>query len=106
MEDVPIIIVGAGPVGPTTSILLSRLGVPSLLVEKRSGVSPLPRARGVTQRTVEIWSQFGLYDELTEISLPPAWCHKFIYVATLDGQVIREMPSNSMSPGANAAFTA
>jgi 2-polyprenyl-6-methoxyphenol hydroxylase-like FAD-dependent oxidoreductase len=106
MQDVPVIIVGAGPVGLTTSILLSRLGVPSLLVEKRSGVSPLPRARGVTQRTVEIWSQFGLYDELTEISLPPGWCHKFIYVDTLDGQVIGEMPSNSMSPGANAAFTA
>jgi putative polyketide hydroxylase len=106
MEEVCTIIVGAGPVGLTTSILLSRLGVPSLLLEKRAGVSPLPRARGVTQRTVEIWSQFGLYDELTEISLPSAWCHKFIYVDTLGGQIIGEMPSNSMSPGANAAFTA
>jgi len=106
MEEIPVIIVGAGPVGLTTSILLSRLGVPSLLLEKRAGVSPLPRARGVTQRTVEIWSQFGLYDELTDISLPPSWCHKFVYVDTLGGQVIGEMPSNSMSPGANAAFTA
>ena len=106
MEEIPVIIVGAGPVGLTTSILLSRLGVPSLLLEKRAGVSPLPRARGVTQRTVEIWSQFGLYDELTDISLPPSWCHKFVYVDTLGGQVIGEMPSNSMSPGANATFTA
>ena len=105
MEEVSVIIVGAGPVGLTTSILLSRLGIPSLLLEKRRGVSPLPRARGVTQRTVEIWSQFGLYDELTRISLPPNWCHKFVYVDTLDGQIIGEMPSNSMSPGANAAYS-
>jgi putative polyketide hydroxylase len=66
VETTPIIIIGAGPVGLTTSILLSRLGVPSILVEERANVSTLPRSRGITQRTVEIWSQFGLYDELTD----------------------------------------
>jgi len=106
MEDVCVIIVGAGPVGLTTSIMLSRLGIPSLLVEKREGVSGLPRARGVNQRTAEIWSQFGLYDELTDASLPPAWCRRLIYTDIMSGQIIGEMPSNSMSPGANAAFTA
>jgi 2-polyprenyl-6-methoxyphenol hydroxylase-like FAD-dependent oxidoreductase len=55
---------------------------------------------------VEIWSQFGLYDELTEISLPSHWCQRFLYLDTLSGKVIGEMPSNSMAPGANAAFTA
>lgn len=106
MENACITIAGAGPVGLTTSILLSRLGIPSLLVEKRGSVSNLPRARGVNQRTVEIWSQFGLHDELTKMSLPPAWCRRFLYMDTLGGQIIGEMPSNSMFPGANAAFTA
>jgi putative polyketide hydroxylase len=100
-----VTIVGAGPVGLTMSILLSRLGVPSVLVEKRAGVSTLPRARGVNQRTAEIWGQFGLYDALTEVSLPPPWCRRLLYTETMGGQIIGEMPSNSMSPGANAAFT-
>jgi len=106
MENACITIAGAGPVGLTMSILLSRLGIPSLLVEKRGSVSNLPRARGVNQRTVEIWSQFGLFDELTEMSLPAAWCRRFLYMDTLGGQIIGEMPSNSMFPGANSAFTA
>jgi 2-polyprenyl-6-methoxyphenol hydroxylase-like FAD-dependent oxidoreductase len=105
MEEAQITIVGAGPVGLTISMLLSRRGIPSVLIEKRSSVSNLPRARGVNQRSMEIWSQLGLQDELAAMSLPPEWCRRFLYMDTLDGQIIGEMPSNSMLPGANAQFT-
>jgi putative polyketide hydroxylase len=44
MRDVPVLIVGGGPVGLTASILLSRQGVHSLLVERHPGTAILPRA--------------------------------------------------------------
>ena len=106
MSQAPVIICGAGPVGLTTSILLSRLGIPVRLVERRADVSTLPRSRGIMSRTVEIWSQFGLYDEMTAFSLPPHWCERFVYLESLAGEVIGTMSSNCMAPGAQAAATA
>ena len=105
-DKTPVLICGAGPVGLTTSILLSRLGIQNLLIEKRGSVSTLPRARGVMSRSVEIWARFGLYDELTRVSLPPHWCSEFVYCDTLAGDLIGRMPSNCMAPNAQARNTA
>ena len=60
MRELPVMISGAGPVGLTTLILLSRFGMPTLLVERRASVSTLPRARGFMSRPVEIWSRLLL----------------------------------------------
>ena len=106
MREVPVLIVGAGPVGLTTSILLSRMGVPTLLVERRSGISTLPRARGIMSRSVEIWSHFGLYPEMTDFSLSRDWCRSFLYLDTLAGDLIGAMPSNCMAPEAQQTATA
>ncbi len=55
MRDVDVLIAGGGPVGLTASILLSRLGITSLLVERRPGTSLHPKARGINARTMEIF---------------------------------------------------
>ncbi|WP_075643499.1 FAD-dependent monooxygenase [Paraburkholderia ginsengiterrae] len=106
MQQVPVVIVGAGPVGLSMSILLSRFGIRNLVVEKRGGVSTLPRARGIMSRTMEIWRHFGLAEEMDALSLPPDWCGKFVYLDTLAGEAIGDMPSGVMVPGACAQWTA
>ena len=60
MKKVPVLIVGGGPVGLTMSILLSRYGVRSLLVERHSGTSLHPKARLISVRTMEIFRQCSL----------------------------------------------
>ena len=45
--DVPVLIVGAGPAGLMTALLLERLGVESLVVERRSGPQRAPAAHVV-----------------------------------------------------------
>src|ERR1700736_5249197 len=82
-EQVPILICGAGPVGMLTSILLSRAGIRNLVVEKRDRVSIMPRARGITVRSVEIMSQLGLQALFEAISLPPLWMKSFVYTEKL-----------------------
>ena len=54
-SEVPVLIVGGGPSGLCTSLLLSRLGIHSLLVERHSGTSIHPRARAVDVRTMELF---------------------------------------------------
>jgi putative polyketide hydroxylase len=51
---VPVLVVGAGPAGLVTAVTLARYGVGSLLVERNRGLSPLPRATGVSTRTMEL----------------------------------------------------
>jgi 2,4-dichlorophenol 6-monooxygenase len=65
-----VLIVGGGPVGLTASILLSQLGVPSLLVERRDGSSRLPKAHYLNSRTMEIFQSFGFADEVYAAGTP------------------------------------
>jgi putative polyketide hydroxylase len=92
-EQVPVLICGCGPVGLITSILLSRQGIRNLLIEKRDRVNTLPRARGLTVRTVEILDQLGLRKQLEAIALPPLWTRYFIYTEKLAGQIVGVMPT-------------
>ena len=57
MTHVPVLIVGGGPVGLTASLLLSRRGTASLLVERHPGTAVHPKARGINARTMEIFRQ-------------------------------------------------
>jgi putative polyketide hydroxylase len=66
--DVPVLIVGAGPSGLCASILLSRHGIESLLVEKHPGTSIYPRATGINVRSMEIFRSLGLQEDVRRAS--------------------------------------
>ena len=51
--EVPVLIVGGGACGLTTSLLLSDLGVAHLLVERHASTSILPKAHYLNQRTMK-----------------------------------------------------
>jgi putative polyketide hydroxylase len=57
---VPILIVGAGPAGLSSSILLSRFGVRSLVVERHASTSIHPKATGISTRTMELFRSWGI----------------------------------------------
>ena len=48
--EVPVLIVGGGVAGLTASMLLSNLGIPSLLVSRYPHTSQLPKAHILNQR--------------------------------------------------------
>ncbi len=60
MQTAPVIIVGAGPTGLCASILLSRHGVPSLVIERHPGTSIHPKATGISTRTMELFRSWGI----------------------------------------------
>lgn len=66
---IPILIVGGGPTGLTSSILLSRCGIPSLLIERHAGTSIHPKATGISTRTMEIFRQTGIESRIRELDL-------------------------------------
>jgi len=90
----PVIIVGGGPVGLTTSLLLSDLGIPNVLFERHPGTSIHPKAVGLNQRTVEIYRRLGLEEQIRAAAAPPetvgrtGWYTSFAGPTDLHGREI------------------
>ena len=73
MPDIPVCIIGCGPIGLTGALLLSRHGVKSLLVERRSELNTHPRSRFVDTNTMELLRELGLEKQVEETGLGPDW---------------------------------
>jgi 2-polyprenyl-6-methoxyphenol hydroxylase-like FAD-dependent oxidoreductase len=65
-----VFIVGAGPVGLSMAILMSRFGIDFVLVERASSTTDHPKARGCWSRTMEIFRQWGIEDRMRARGLP------------------------------------
>jgi 2-polyprenyl-6-methoxyphenol hydroxylase-like FAD-dependent oxidoreductase len=64
VDDAEVLIVGAGPAGLVAGIALSRYGVDTVLVEKRTTLSTLSRATVISTRCMEIFRSWGLEDAI------------------------------------------
>src|SRR6185436_16110030 len=69
-EQVPVLIVGGGGAGLTSSMLLARQGVDHLLISSRPGTSDLPKAHVLNQRAMEILEDCGVADAILQRSTP------------------------------------
>ena len=77
---VPVLIVGAGPVGLTLSALLSRFGVDHLVCERRARPSTHPQAHFVNNRTMEIFRPvLGLGASIARSQPPLEHWRRFVY---------------------------
>jgi 2-polyprenyl-6-methoxyphenol hydroxylase-like FAD-dependent oxidoreductase len=59
-EEASVLVVGCSLVGLTASLLLGRLGVPHIVVERHRGTAIHPRAAAFHQRTLEIFRSAGV----------------------------------------------
>ncbi|MBP2327273.1 2-polyprenyl-6-methoxyphenol hydroxylase-like FAD-dependent oxidoreductase [Kibdelosporangium banguiense] len=66
----PVLVVGGGLVGLASTLFLAHHDVPALLVDRHPGVSIQGRARGINQRTMEIYRAFGVDAEIYEAGKP------------------------------------
>ena len=83
--ETPVLIVGGGGYGLSTSIFLSHAGVPSILVERHASPSPMPKARYLNQRTMEIFRQHGLAEPVYARSVPLKYMSTTRWVTSLGG---------------------
>ncbi|XP_026407497.1 uncharacterized protein LOC113302769 [Papaver somniferum] len=88
-EILPVLIVGAGPVGLVLSILLTKLGVKCAVIEKSSSFSQHPQAHFINNRTMEVFRKLdGLAEEIERLQPPVDLWRKFIYCTSLYGSML------------------
>ena len=83
--EVPVLIVGGGGCGLSLSIFLADYGVASLAVERNQTTTDHPRAHILNQRTMEIFSQHGLADEVYRQGTPAALMERISFRTSLGG---------------------
>lgn len=90
--DVPVLIVGAGPVGLNHSIELSRYGVPHLVLGRDMATSAHPRANAISARSMEHYRRLGLSKPIRMAGLPLDHPSDIVYMTRLDGLEITRVP--------------
>ncbi|KAK0224147.1 FAD binding domain-containing protein [Armillaria fumosa] len=76
-SKVDVLVVGAGPVGLMTAALLARQGITTRILDKSAHPLPVGRADALQPRTLELFQQIGLIDEVTPLG--PLMGHTVVY---------------------------
>lgn len=67
-----VAIVGGGPVGVALAVDLGLRGITCVLIERRVGLTQIPKGQNLTQRTLEHFYFWGIVDELRAVRVMPA----------------------------------
>ncbi len=68
--ETEVLVVGAGPTGLMAGLVLSRCGLPAVLIDRKAGPTRESKALAVQSRTMEIYDQLGLADEVLAGAFP------------------------------------
>ncbi|MFZ3494835.1 FAD-dependent monooxygenase [Streptomyces sp. 5.8] len=82
---VPVLIVGAGGSGLTSSLALSGLGIESLLVERHPSTSLQPKAHILNARTMEIFEHLKVAEDIYREGSPPENSGAMVWLSSLGG---------------------
>ena len=95
--DVPVLIVGAGPVGLTLAADLGRRGIACLVVEEHADVKHHPRAMGIGPLTMEHFRMWGIDRRVYDASLPNEEPGDIVYVTRICGHELARFPSPAIA---------
>src|SRR5471030_2894073 len=87
MRNIPVLVVGGGPVGLSLALALALQNVRSLVIERHPGRTEHPRARGVSMRTMELFRQWGNIGDLLKYEFPKE-AIRFIWSESLQGNEV------------------
>lgn len=66
LQDIPVLITGAGPTGLTLANLLARMKIPFIIIDKNPHPSRESKAFAVQARSLEIFDQLGIAEKAVE----------------------------------------
>ena len=96
IEHTQVAIVGAGPVGLVTAILLRQQGINVIVLERRQSMPALPQAHVISTRTMEVLREIGVGEKVRNAAADPrklraiTWCEslagrRFGAISFVDG---------------------
>ena len=84
-HNIPVAIVGGGPVGLLLALFLDRYGVRSVLFNTEPEIRPHPKGSSHNSRTMEHHRRLGFSEKIRALGLPPDRPTDVAYVTRLNG---------------------
>lgn len=103
--EVPVLIVGGGPIGLAMSIDLARRGVHSVLLEQGDGTIEHPRTGLVAIRTMEAFRMWGISQQVRACGFPEDYNLSMVFCTSLNGLLLDREPYPSMRDSPTPAET-
>lgn len=96
--DTPVLVVGGGPAGLTTSLALSRYGISHMLVSKYPGTANSPRAHITNQGAMEVFRDLGVEQQVLDVATRSDWMGNNVWATDFNGTEIGRLSTWGQGP--------
>ena len=102
--ETDVLIVGSGPAGSSAALFLSSLGVPNIMITKYRWTANTPRAHITNQRTMEIFRDLGIEDEVLADATPHEMIGDTVFCTSIAGEEIGRILTWGNHPARHADY--
>jgi 2,4-dichlorophenol 6-monooxygenase len=102
--ETDVLVIGSGPAGGAAALALATLGVEHLVITKYRWTANTPRAHITNQRTVEIFRDFGIEDDVLAHGTPHALMGETVFCTSLAGDEIGRVRTWFTHPAREADY--
>ena len=102
--ETDVLIVGTGPAGGSSAVLLSSYGIPNVVVSKYGWTANTPRAHITNQRTMEIMRDLGLQAEVERDGTPNHLMGDTVFCTSLAGDELARLHTWGTHPARHADY--
>jgi 2-polyprenyl-6-methoxyphenol hydroxylase-like FAD-dependent oxidoreductase len=105
MVEIPVLIVGAGPIGLGQAIDLGWRGVDCMLIEQTDGVPESPKLGLVAVRTMEIFRRWGIAESILNAGFPNDFDLSMVFATSMSGHLLARDPYPSVQDAPKPAWS-
>lgn len=102
--ETDVVVVGSGPAGSSAALFLSTLGVPNIMITKYRWTANTPRAHITNQRTMEIFRDVGIEDQVMAEATPHEMIGDTVFCTALAGDEIGRILTWGTHPARHADY--
>jgi 2,4-dichlorophenol 6-monooxygenase len=105
MIETEVLIIGSGPAGSTTALLLSTYGIKNIVVTKYRWLAETPRAHITNQRALEVFRDMGIEEDVKRLATKQEWMGNTVFCTALAGEELGRIQTWGTHPRRMADYT-
>ena len=102
--ETEVVVVGSGPAGASAALMLSTLGIDTILITKYRWTANTPRAHITNQRAMEIFRDLGIEDDVLADATPHELVGDTVFCTSIAGEEIGRIRTWGTRPDREADY--